>query len=65
IDRPVLIIHGSEDQDVPVDNAYELYQHAREPKRLEIIQGGDHALRHPDNLSRILQLSLEWFQQYL
>ncbi|MFQ5933153.1 MAG: alpha/beta hydrolase [Dehalococcoidia bacterium] len=65
LNRPVLIIHGGEDEEVSVDNAYELYDHAREPKRLDIIQGGEHALHRPEHMARILELSREWFQRYL
>ncbi len=65
IDRPVLVVHGSLDDDVPLDDAYELYERAREPKRLEVIDGGDHSLRRPEDMRRILQLCLEWFGQYL
>ncbi len=62
---PVLIIHGSLDSDVPSGNAYELYEHAPEPKRLEIIQGGAHDLNQPEHLEQVFQFSLEWFKRYL
>ena len=65
IDQPVLIVHGSLDIDVPLDNAYELYERAGEPKRLEIIDGGEHSLHRPEDMYRIFQLCLEWFNQYL
>ena len=63
--HPVLIIHGSLDEDVPVDQARELYAHARKPKMLEIIQGAEHALRRPQDMNRILELTLAWFESYL
>ncbi|MEE9247181.1 MAG: alpha/beta fold hydrolase [Dehalococcoidia bacterium] len=65
IERPVLIIHGRLDWDVPLDSACELYDHAREPKRLEVIEGGEHALRRPEDMARILELSLGWFSKHL
>jgi fermentation-respiration switch protein FrsA (DUF1100 family) len=39
---PVLILHGSKDQLVPVDMAHTLYDRAPEPKRIVIIPGGGH-----------------------
>ena len=63
--RPVLIIHGSLDDDVPVEQARELYAHARKPKMLEIIPGAEHALRRPEDMERILQLTLGWLESYL
>ena len=65
LDRPVQIIHGSRDDDVPIEQARELYTHARKPKMLEIIQGAEHALRRPEDMDRILQLTLAWLESYL
>lgn len=39
---PVLIIHGSKDQLIPVGMAYDLYEHANEPKQLYICEGKGH-----------------------
>lgn len=63
--RPTLIIHGSLDDDVPVEQARELYAHARNPKMLEIVRGAEHALRRPRDMERILQLTLGWLGSYL
>ncbi len=65
LNRPVLIVHGSLDDDVPVEQARELYAHARKPKMLEIIQGAEHALRRPEDMQRILELTLGWLKEYL
>jgi fermentation-respiration switch protein FrsA (DUF1100 family) len=49
--RPILIMHGTSDEIVPVHMAERLYAVAREPKQLWIIDGADHydALRdHAD-----------------
>ena len=62
---PVLIIHGSTDEIVPVKDARDLYQSAKEPKRLVIIKGGSHDLNKPEHLEQIMNLSLDWFKQYL
>ncbi|MBA7696974.1 hypothetical protein ES703_105632 [subsurface metagenome] len=62
---PLFIIHGSLDEVVPVENAYKLYSHANEPKRLEVIEGANHSLDNPGNLEKVISLSLEWFKTYL
>lgn len=40
--RPLLIIHGSEDKDVPLDRAKDLYKITNRPKKLVIIKDADH-----------------------
>ena len=40
---PILLIHGTSDQTVLYRHSERLYQEAREPKRLVLIQGGGHA----------------------
>lgn len=42
---PKLIIHGDNDDVVPVSHAYRLYDRAQEPKELVIIPDGGHRLR--------------------
>jgi len=41
---PVLVTHGTNDPVIPVDQGRKLYEAARDPKRLVIIEGGDHNL---------------------
>lgn len=62
---PLLIIHGSLDDVVPVEHAYELYSYANEPKRLEVIEGANHIFDKPEHLDTVIRLSLEWFKRYL
>lgn len=42
INAPLLILHGTDDNIVPVSQAHTLYQAANEPKRLEIYDKGSH-----------------------
>lgn len=42
VDAPVLIVAGSDDSIVPVEQSRELYETASEPKRLVVIEGADH-----------------------
>jgi uncharacterized protein len=41
---PALITHGTADPVIPVDQGRKLYESARDPKRLVIVEGGDHFL---------------------
>jgi len=41
---PALIAHGTSDPVIPVDQGRKLYEAARVPKRLIIVEGGDHFL---------------------
>ena len=43
--RPLLLVHGDADKVVLVEQAYELYQKAKEPKELVIIPDAKHKLR--------------------
>ena len=56
--RPLLLIHGDDDETVPVSHAHRLYEKAGEPKRLVTLQGAGHRLRH-DN--RVLDTFITWF----
>ncbi len=46
--RPLLLVHGSQDETVPVSHARKLYAEAGEPKRLVIIDGAGHQLRRDE-----------------
>jgi putative redox protein len=47
--RPVLIIHGDHDDVVPVQSAYELYENAKEPKKILIFKNADHVIRNNED----------------
>jgi len=46
--RPLLLVHATGDSVVPVQSAHKLYEQANEPKKLVIIQGGEHRLRRDE-----------------
>jgi fermentation-respiration switch protein FrsA (DUF1100 family) len=60
--RPILIIHGSRDSVIDVGDAHLLYQLAREPKEIRIIEGAEHRLRI-DN--RVIEHALKWLTERL
>ncbi len=58
--RPLLLVHGSRDETVAVGDAYRLYDNAGEPKRLVIVDGAGHRLRHSGEAMAIV---LGWLRQ--
>jgi len=63
--RNCLLLHGEEDEIVPLSHAETLYQAALSPKHLEVFPGGDHRFIDPHGRRRAILMSLEWFQRYL
>jgi uncharacterized protein len=49
---PILVMHGDADRVIPFANGQALYQAVREPKRFEIISGGDHNDLEPPDPTR-------------
>ena len=57
--RPLLIIHGSEDELIPLENAHKLFGAAGEPKELVVLQGAGHRLRRD---RRAFDKALGWLK---
>ena len=55
--RPVLIVHGVNDDLVKVTAAHELFQAAGEPKKLVLIEGAGHRLRREE---KAIDAVLDW-----
>lgn len=62
---PIIIIHGSVDELIPVEHALKLYEAVSGPKRIEIIEGADHRFTGTDHLNRAINLVIEWFREHL
>jgi hypothetical protein len=61
----VLVLHGESDELVPVEQAHEIYAHARTPKHLEVFRGGDHRFTDPGDRLRAIKASCRWFKQHV
>lgn len=57
--RPLLIVHGSADDIVGVEDAHRLYAKAGEPKKIVIVEGAGHRLRHDEKAMAII---LDWLK---
>ena len=62
---PILIVHGSLDEQVPLSHAQVLYENANKPEEIQIIEGADHRLTNPIHRRRAVDLTLDWFKKYL
>jgi hypothetical protein len=56
--KPLLLIHARGDETVPVAHSEELYERATEPKRLLVLEGGDHRSAQHD--AEVQGESLRW-----
>ncbi|OGB94151.1 MAG: hypothetical protein A3G35_12450 [candidate division NC10 bacterium RIFCSPLOWO2_12_FULL_66_18] len=63
--RYCLIIHGDQDELVPLEHARHLYEAALNPRQLEIIPGGNHQLTDAAHRGEAVRLSLNWIGRYL
>lgn len=59
--KPLLLIHGNCDDVVPLKHAYELYEKAKEPKHLIIVDGAKHRLRDDD---RAMAIVIDWLKSH-
>ncbi len=58
--RPLLILHGSQDELIPVEHAWELYRAAGEPKQIHIVKGAGHRLRPEEEA---IGVALDWLKR--
>ncbi len=57
--RPLLLVHGSQDETVEVSDARKLYDRAGEPKQISIVEGAGHRLRQDDEAMAIV---IDWLK---
>jgi len=73
IETPTLIIHGQEDESVPIEESQIIYDHLASPiKELMIIEGGTHTFgashpleSMPEELETVFELTESWFDRFL
>ena len=62
---PVLILHGDADEVVPVEEACELNECLKDPKRLSVYAGTDHRFSAPAAMRRAMDEALEWLTRHV
>lgn len=60
-----LVVHGTLDEVVPCAEGEAIFRHLGEPKKLELVEGGDHRFSDPALRDRAISVSLEWFWRFL
>ncbi len=59
------VIHGEEDELVPVEQAWGIFRNLNTPKEMHVIGKGDHRLTDPIHRQRAIDLTVDWFKKYL
>jgi dipeptidyl aminopeptidase/acylaminoacyl peptidase len=51
--KPVLIVHGTEDEAIPLEEAENLFKMANRPKKLVIIKGANHGFKKRNHWKKL------------
>lgn len=62
---PLLILQGTADMRVSIENARMLFQAAQCDKALEFIEGGDHNFTNPEQRQELCSVLVEWMKRKL
>lgn len=60
-----MVLHGQNDELVPVVHAYNIYQNLAEPKRFDILAGADHRFSNEKHRRQAIRCTCAFFRQYL
>ena len=61
--KPLILMHARGDDDVPAGYSEELYERAREPRKLVVVPGGHH--RSVQHDSELQSVALRWMERAL
>jgi dipeptidyl aminopeptidase/acylaminoacyl peptidase len=68
IRTPTLILHGADDERVPISQGYELYNALKRqdcPVKMVVYPRAHHAIQEPKLLLDAMRRNLEWFEKYV
>lgn len=60
---PILIIHGNNDETVPIEEGKKIFQLAKPPKEFFEVPGGDHRFSDPNHLNLVIQKTVEFIKK--
>ncbi|HSB46961.1 MAG TPA: alpha/beta fold hydrolase [Candidatus Bilamarchaeum sp.] len=63
--RPILIVHGKDDETIPFYHARQLFNWCKGEKTLELMDGADHLFKKDGSLERMTKTVGEWFGKTL
>jgi hypothetical protein len=61
----VLVVHGEADTVVPSREGKAIYEHAKRPKKFDLIKGADHIFSASAHRERAITLSIDWSRRFL
>ncbi|PID39537.1 MAG: damage-inducible protein CinA [Proteobacteria bacterium] len=61
----ILVIHGEKDETVSVSNARKIHRHAGNPKKLVILENGDHRITDKSHQALVMDQATGWFVKHL
>lgn len=61
--KDILVIHGNNDEVVPVSEAFKIHQLVGKPKKLVIQKNGDHRMTHMAHQEEFLRMAADWFRK--
>jgi len=59
------VLHGQNDELVPVWHSNKIYENLADPKKIEIFHRGDHRFTNVSDRKRAMELSIKFFKNYL
>lgn len=62
--RPILIIHGTKDQLVPVSHAEKLFEKAKDNKEIFLVKDADHTFNRWDWQWEVINYTTKWFEKF-
>ncbi|HKK62901.1 MAG TPA: alpha/beta fold hydrolase [Bacteroidales bacterium] len=62
---PLLIMHSPQDRTVDIENASQIYQHARHPKSFISLDGSDHLMSNREDANYSGRVIAEWAVRYV
>lgn len=64
-DKPLLMVHGDQDEIIPVGEAYKARDMSSGGARLKVISGADHMFSREEDRQAVSQLVVEWFKNQI
>jgi dipeptidyl aminopeptidase/acylaminoacyl peptidase len=60
VEAPTLIVHGTQDEVIPLAQVQRLFGSLRVGKRLDLIPGADHGFTRREDFTRMTQTLVNW-----
>ncbi len=65
LNRPLLVVHGTADDIIEHHHARKLHLWAKEPKKIEYIEGADHLFKDNSHIDEMTKKVADWFSENL